>query len=85
MAVLSEADRREAAREWIKKAFRDLNVTANMTTTEIKAAVDATDDWCEENAAAFNSTLPAAFRTTATMPQKALMLAYVAMKRGGII
>lgn len=85
MTVLIDADRLDAARKLIQKMFIEAATTANMDTVAIKAAVDATDDWCEANAASFNTALPATFKTTATLPQKALLLAYVAMKRGGII
>jgi hypothetical protein len=56
-----------------------------LTKPDVLAAVAAVDDWAEANAAAYNSALPVPFRTTATAPQKALLLAYVCMRRAGIL
>lgn len=85
MAAMIDADRQDAARKWIHKAFLDLNATATLDTVAIKAAIDAADDWVDANAGSFNTALPAAFRTTATLAQKALLIAFVAMKRGNLI
>lgn len=80
-----DADRKIAAREWIRFAFERLDQTANMGADVIKAAVDACDDWCDSNAASFNTALPPSFRNTATAAQKNILLAYVTLKRAGII
>jgi hypothetical protein len=56
-----------------------------MNHTNIKAAVDAADQWADDNATAFNNALPVPFRTTATTAQKTLLLSYVILKRAGII
>jgi len=48
---------------------------------DLKAAVDATDDWAEANAASFNSALPQPFRGAATTGMKSLLLCYVIMRR----
>lgn len=85
MAVLSDADRKIAAREFIRFAFEQLAQTAIMDTATIKAAVDAADDWCDTNAAAFNTALPTAFKNTASVAQKNILLAYVALKRANVI
>jgi len=85
MAVLSDADRKIAAREFIRQTFERLAQTAALDTVDIKAAIDAADDWADANAASFNTALPVPFRTTATVAQKALLLAYVCMKRAGVI
>lgn len=52
---------------------------------DIKATVDAVDDWAEANAASFNAALPQPFRGGASASQKALILAYVCMRRAGIL
>lgn len=85
MAVLPDADRQEVARTWVRKIFVELAGTANMSHADIKAAVDATDQWADDNATAFNAALPLPFRSTATTAQKTLLLAYVILKRAGII
>lgn len=55
------------------------------TKTDLRAAVDAADTWVDSNAASFNTALPAAFRTTASLTQKTLLLCYVAMRRAGLL
>lgn len=85
MAVLNDASRQDAARRLIRNMFVEANATANMDYATIKAAVDAADDWREANAAAFNTALPAAFRNTASVQQKSLLLCYVVMKNAGLI
>lgn len=85
MAALTEQQRVHAAREWIREAFERLGGTATLTTAQIKAALDAADDWADANAVAYNNALPLPFRTTATAAQKALLLAYVCMKRANLL
>lgn len=85
MAALSDANRIDTMRQFARKAFQDLGATANMTTADIKSAVDALDDWLEANITTLNAAFPLPFRTTASTQQKALILSFVAMKKGGLI
>ncbi len=85
MTALIDADRIDTMQKFVRKIFVEAAATANMDTLTIKAAVDAADDWCDTNAAAFNTALPTTFKNTATLAQKSLLLAYVVMKRGGIL
>ena len=55
----------------------------NVTAPELRAAVDATDDWIEANQAGFNAALPQPFRGAATTAQKTFLFCYVAMRRAG--
>ena len=84
MAALSEADR---LRVW--RAFMRLNTeSCGFTKTALKAAVDAADQWCDDNATSFNTALPSgagSFRATASLQQKTLLLCYVAMRRAGLL
>lgn len=54
-----------------------------VTKPQLRAAVDAVDDWLEANAASLNSAIPQPARGNLTTAQKARMLAFVAMKRYG--
>jgi hypothetical protein len=45
----------------------------SLTRAELRAAIDAADDWVVANAPSFNSAL--------TAPQKALLLSYVVRRR----
>ena len=58
---------------------------AGITKPDLKAAVDATDDWLEANQTSFNSALPQPFRGAASLPQKTFLLCYVAMRRAGLL
>ncbi|KKK66971.1 hypothetical protein LCGC14_2958740 [marine sediment metagenome] len=48
---------------------------------ELRAAVDATDDWIEANKASFNSALPLPARTSLTARQKARLFMAVAGRK----
>ena len=85
MALLNDTDREAATRNWVRKAFADLRQTATLHAGQIRAAVDAADQWCDDNAGSFNTALPTPFKTTATLAQKSILLAYVALKRGGVL
>jgi hypothetical protein len=62
------------------------NVAAiSVTKTQLRAAVDATDQWIEDNQAAYNTALPVAFRNAATLGQKTLLFCFVAMRRAGLL
>jgi len=56
----------------------------HLDKVELRAAVDAIDDWADTNAASFNIALPLQYRTSATADQKALLFAAVLMRRAGV-
>lgn len=56
-----------------------------VTKTDLKAALDATDDWIEANQTAFNTALPQPFRGAANTQAKTLLFCYVAMRRAGLL
>lgn len=82
MAVLSQAER-DRVRRWFMRAASQAAEPLNVSKAQLTAAVDAADQWADDNAAAYNSALPAAFRNNATASQKALLLAYVILRRYG--
>lgn len=57
----------------------------DLSKAQVQAAVEAADDWADANAASYNTALPAAFRTTATPALKAALLAYICMRRAGLL
>jgi hypothetical protein len=77
MAVLNDADRVSLRTAWAE-ANRE---TVGITKPELRAAIDAADDWANSNAASYNSALPLPARTTLTAAQKARILAYVVTRR----
>ena len=52
---------------------------------DIKAAISGIDDFLETNQTAINNAFPQPFRGTASMPTKALIIAYVCMRRAGAL
>lgn len=56
----------------------------NISHSDMAAAVAAVDTWATSNAAAYNTALPDPFKSTATQAQKALILAYVCLRRAGL-
>jgi hypothetical protein len=79
MAALPDADRQRVWRGLMR--FAGFGTPPNVLKADLKAAVDATDDWIEANQAAFNTALPAAFRTNATTAQKTILFCAVALMR----
>lgn len=83
--ALDGTQRADATEKLIRKMFVEANQTAQLDTTEVRALIDAMDDYLEANASSINQSIPAGVRGKATMPQKAMAMAYCAMKRGGVI
>lgn len=54
-----------------------------LSRADLDAAITATDNWIELNAAAFNLALPLVARTNLTAAQKAELFMRVAQKRYG--
>jgi hypothetical protein len=83
MAELSTTDRarvrRALARYWSK-----VRTTYDLDTSELRAAVDATDTWIDDNQSSYNSALPAAAQSNLTIAQKTLLFCAVALARVGI-
>jgi len=81
MAALSDPVR---ARLWRK--FMEAGASPpTVLKADVRAAVNAVDDWVDSNASAFNTALPQPFRGAATSAQKALILAYIALERAGVV
>lgn len=66
------------------QAMRDMpGVLTGVTKTQLQSAVDATDQWIEDNQTSYNNALPAAVKNNATLVQKTFLFCYVAMRRAG--
>jgi hypothetical protein len=80
VAVLSDTDRVSV---WasLMRAVSDARESVALTKIELRAAIDATDDWVNTNAASFNSALPAAARSSLTARQKAWLLVAIITRR----
>jgi hypothetical protein len=82
MAILSGESR---ARIWrgLMRYWSKLREPCSVDKAALLAAVEATDVWIDENAASFNSALPAVARSGLTTAQKTLLLCAVALVRAG--
>lgn len=81
MALLSIKGRGAARSEWIDALAQNVGETVAVMKADVLAAINATDDWLEANAASFNAALPAAARTGLTSKQKARLLVAVIRRR----
>lgn len=79
MAVLSNSDRIAVWEQWMRE--NRATIAGAMTRGELRAAVDAADNWADSNAASFNSALPLPARTVLSSTQKAALLNYVIARR----
>ena len=82
MALLPDTDRATVRSLWARRLSDDREPML-LTKPQMLAAVNATDDWIDANAAAFNAALPLAARNNLTTQQKAELLAIVVLKRFG--
>lgn len=80
MAALTNADRIVIWQKMMESMSR-ANEPCAINKTQLRAAIDAADDWADTNAASYNSALPVAARTNLTANQKARLLALVIMRR----
>ena len=80
MALLTDGERTSLWAEFMRRASQE-RATLALSKPELRAAVDATDQWIEDNVSSFNTALPAAARTALSAQQKALMFFAVASKR----
>lgn len=80
MAVLSNADRLAIWGEFMRTAENILGA-GGLTKAELRAAVDAVDQWCDDNTSSFNTAIPLPARTTLSARQKSALLRYVTFRR----
>jgi len=80
MAVLSEVDRQRVWRG-VMRYLSNLRQSLDLSKTELRAAVDATDIWIEDNQADYNNALPTAAKANLTIVQKTLLFCVVAAMR----
>lgn len=78
MAALSDNDRADIAAQFNRDNSEAMGA---LTKPQIRAVVDALDDFLNTNAAAINAAIPTPQRTTLTTPQKARLFGLVVRKR----
>ena len=85
MAVLTDTQRGEIAQRFINDFFVGLARSADLSTTEIRTLVNDLDTWLDANQNAANNAITAAVRNKASTTTKFAALAYVALKRSGVL
>jgi hypothetical protein len=80
MAVMTDAQRAELNGE-IMRALSAARELIPMLKADLRAAVNAADDWANTNASTYNLALPLPFRTSATADQKSRLLEAVISTR----
>lgn len=80
MAVLSDADRRDLWADLMREMSAS-GESVSLTKDQLRAAVDAVDQWTDDNATAFNQAIPQPARGALTARQKARILRYVVRRR----
>ena len=80
MAILTSADRAELRSLFAQEASNVWEVIS-VSKADLRAAVDAIDQWVEDNQVSFNSTIPLPARTELSAKQKVQLLFYVVRKR----
>lgn len=78
MAVLNDGDRHAV---WAAFMRGNAEAFGALTKPDLRAAVNALDDFLNTNVSAINQAIPQPARSTLTAPQKALLLQYVIQRR----
>jgi ribosomal protein S20 len=80
MAVLTDEQRAQVHAGLMRYTSRLLQ-SVNLSKSELRTAVNDTDQWLEDNAASYNSALSAAAQANLGAAQKTLLLCVVAARR----
>jgi len=81
MAVLNETERRRAWSEHMYDGAISNGSLGSLLKTDLRAAIDAMDDFLDTNASAINNAIPQPARGALSNKQKALLLMYVVARR----
>lgn len=80
MAILSDNDRAAIWADLMREASAAWEALG-LSKAEFRAAVNATDQWIDDNSGSFNSALPLPARTALTAKQKVRLFLEVAKRR----
>lgn len=82
MAALPNGDRSNIDRYAQRWLIRETGAGFNgLSAADLRAAINAIDDWADANAAEFNTAIPVAARTALNTKQKTQLLVYVIKRR----
>lgn len=82
MAVLDGTGRTRVWAQAMRQA--ELGSLTGLTKADLRATVDALDDWIEANQSSVNTAIPQPARGALTLQQKTLLFCWVAMRRAGL-
>lgn len=74
--ALVDVDRLQVWKEMINE-YGERREDPGLTKSQLRAALDALDDWLDTNLASLNSAIPLPARTRMTAKQKAKMVSYL--------
>lgn len=80
MAVLPDADRITVWAGWMRELSNN-RTPMSLTKDQLRAVIDAIDDWVDANAVSLNQAIPQPQRGILTARQKAQLLVYVVTRR----
>ena len=80
MAVLTDSDRYRIWAEFMR-AFSNRREAVNINKPQLRAAVDAIDNWIDANQASFNNALPEPAKSALSAKHKAELLTAVIKRR----
>lgn len=83
MAALSNADRRAEWADFMREESAAGNAMS-LTKADLRAALDALDDWVDSQALIINVAIPQPARGSLTVRQKAKLLSMVLQRRYGV-
>ena len=81
MAALSDADRNAIYAKFMSESSSDHDHLGDMLKVDLRAVVNAVDQWIDDNAASFNNALPQPGQTELTTKQKVKIFVEVAERR----
>jgi hypothetical protein len=81
MAVLADPDRAALWAEFMAQVSAERDGLPGVLKADLRAAINAIDDWVVANATAFNTAIPQPARGALTTGQKARLLSFVALRR----
>lgn len=80
MAVLTDPER-SALFQKFSQDLSNTRTSIGLVKADVRAAINAIDDWVDANATAFNQAIPQPARAALTAQQKAKLLWFVVQRR----
>jgi len=84
MALIDETGRQRIWRG-LMRFWSNQRSALGVNKTNLRAAIDATDQWIEDNQTSFNNALPTNARNNLTAAQKTILFCAVALARVGLV